>query len=84
MRPGTVPMIYKESLKEWIARLQLDKSGSVSGLVQMRYTGAPALNWRQAILRRDLTEETKDLEDSVREKMPGGLAVKMKTNRCAQ
>ena len=75
----TIPMIYKESLKEWIARLQLDKSGSVSGLVQMRYTGAPALNWRQAILRRDLTEETKDLEDSVREKMPGGLTVKMKT-----
>jgi hypothetical protein len=75
----TVPMIYKESLKEWIARLQLDKTGSVTGLVQMRFTGAPALEWRQAILRNDMTEETKNLEDSVKAKLPGGLNVTMKT-----
>ncbi len=75
---GTVAMLYKESMKEWIARLKLDNAGSVSGLVQMRYTGAPALTWRQAILRGDMTEETKNLEDMVKEKMPGGLTVKVK------
>lgn len=69
---------YKDSLEEWAARLQMDNAGSVTGLVQMRYTGSSALTWRQAILKGDLTEETKNLEDSVKEKMPGGLSVKMK------
>ena len=75
----TVAMPYKDSLEEWAARLKMDNAGAVTGIVQMRYTGSPALTWRQAFLRGDMTEETKNLEDSVKEKMPGGLTVKMKS-----
>jgi hypothetical protein len=75
----TVAMPYKDSQEDWAARLQMDNVGSMSGIVQMRYTGAPALTWRQAILRGDMTEETKDLEDSLKEKMPAGLTVKLKS-----
>lgn len=71
-------MNYKESLEEWAARLQMDNTGSVTGIVQMRYTGAPALTWRQAILQGDLKEETKAMEDLVRSRLPGGMNVKMK------
>ena len=77
---ATTPnMSYKESLEEWIGRLTIDKSGSVTGIVQMRETGAPALIWRQALLRGDLTDETKDLEDVLKKRMPAGMSVKLKT-----
>jgi Domain of Unknown Function with PDB structure (DUF3857)/Transglutaminase-like superfamily len=71
-------MNYKESLEEWAARLQMDETGKAKGIVQVRYTGAPALTWRQTILKGDLNEETKEMEDLVRSRLPGGMNVKMK------
>ena len=66
---------YTQSLIQRIADLVMDKSGEVQGKVTMRWTGSPALNWRQIALRGDETALKRDLRREMEEMLPGGMQV---------
>ena len=52
-------------------------NGDVDGVVQIGYTGDPALQWRQRALRQDQAEVEKEMEETARSMLPGGLTVKL-------
>ncbi|HEU4982854.1 MAG TPA: DUF3857 domain-containing protein [Acidobacteriaceae bacterium] len=71
--PGTN---YLENTTNNTARLTLDATGHVSGLLYIAMSGARALAWRQAALRGDETKVKKDFEDDLQSSMPPGVRVK--------
>ena len=68
---------YLDSKTVRVAKLTLDETGAASGIIQVGYTGDPALSWRQLALRRDQADVEKDMEESMRHMLPGGLTVKL-------
>ena len=59
------------------ANFTMNEHGEVTGTVKMIWTGAPALRWRQASLRGDITSLNRDLREAVERLMPGGMEVKV-------
>ena len=68
---------YTASRTQRVANLTMDEHGEVTGTVKMTWNGAPALRWRQASLRGDLTSLNRDLRVAVEHLMPGGMGVKV-------
>lgn len=68
---------YTDSNTVRVASLTMDQHGNVSGTVKIGYTGVPALNWRQEAIETDQAEVEKQMEDRLREMLPGGLTVKL-------
>jgi hypothetical protein len=73
----TPPENYNDSKTVRIAKLTLADNGDVDGVVQIGYTGDPALQWRQRALKQDQAEVEKEMEDATRRMLPGGLTVKL-------
>ena len=68
---------YNDSKTVRVAKLTMTDNGDVEGTVQIGYTGDPALQWRQRALRQDEAEVEKEMEDTMRNMLPGGLTVKL-------
>ncbi len=68
---------YKDARTIKVATLKMDETGSVNGTIKVGYSGTPALAWRQRALETDQTEIEHDLEESMRQELPGGLTVKL-------
>jgi hypothetical protein len=68
---------YKDSRTLRIANLTLDEHGEATGTVTLTWTGAPALNWRQASLRGDETSLNNDLRVAIEHLLPSGMEVKV-------
>ena len=74
---NTPPDPYTDSKTVRVANLTMDQQGNVTGTVKIGYTGVPALNWRQEAIETDQAEVEKQMEDGLREMLPGGLTVKL-------
>ncbi len=68
---------YRASSTERTANLTMDEHGAVHGTVSMRYTGAPALMWRQASLEGDDESFKRQMRESVEALLPRTLEVKL-------
>ena len=68
---------YTTSRTERIADLTMDPQGIVSGIVKMKYIGAPALSWRQTSLAGDATSLNDELRSNVEKLLPQGMDVKV-------
>jgi hypothetical protein len=55
----------------------LDEHGSVTGIVKMTWTGAPALTWRTRYLVGDRTSLQHDLHDSLERLLPSGMDIQV-------
>lgn len=75
----TPAMSYKDSQTDRIADLTMDEHGEASGVVILKFRGAPALHWRQARLRGDDTSLNHELETALEEMLPGGMEVHVKS-----
>ena len=74
---GTPNESYMDSIVTRVANLKMDEHGSVSGLVDLTFTGAPALRWRQKALTDDKETVERELKESVEHMLPGGMDVKI-------
>jgi len=70
---------YTASRTQRVAELTLNERGEAAGTIQMTWTGAPALNWRQRSLRGDRISLNHDLREAVERLMPAGLDAKVVT-----
>jgi transglutaminase-like putative cysteine protease len=68
---------YTYSQTARIANLTIDQHAAVSGTIEMRYTGSPALHWRQRSLTGDATSLEQEIRTSVEQMVPQGLEVKV-------
>jgi len=68
---------FKDSTTNRIADLTLDDQGVATGVVNIAYSGSPALRWRQEALRGDPTSLNNDLKESLEHSLPGGLDVEV-------
>jgi hypothetical protein len=66
---------YTNSKTVRVAQLTMDENGEVEGTVKVGYTGDPALAWRQRALTQDEDEVKKEIEEGMRDMLPGGLTV---------
>jgi hypothetical protein len=76
---GTPNQSYKDHRVDRIADLTMDEHGEATGTVTMTYRGAPALAWRQNLLRGDATSFNHDLQTAMEKMMPAGMDVKVKS-----
>lgn len=70
---------YIKSQTHRVADLQMDATGNVTGVVKMMYVGAPALYWRQDMLRGDKASLDHDLEESVKRLLPETMRLKLQS-----
>ncbi|MHB1022884.1 MAG: DUF3857 domain-containing protein [Acidobacteriaceae bacterium] len=70
---------YIKSQTHRIADLTMDVAGNVTGVVEMTYIGAPALYWRQELLRGDETSLDHDLEKRVKQLLPDTMRLKLQS-----
>lgn len=74
---GTPGESYTDSLVARIANLKMDETGSVTGKVDIKFTGAPALKWRHKALTDDKETVEREMKESVEQMLPGGMEVKL-------
>ena len=65
---------YKDSRTQRVANLEVDSQGLATGTVKMTWTGAQALELRQASLRGDNTSLQRELAAQVERLLPKGMA----------
>lgn len=68
---------YLASGENRVANLNLDETGVVSGRIDLRFTGAPALKWRQKALTADKESVERELKESVEHMLANGMEVKL-------
>jgi hypothetical protein len=68
---------YSDSKTVRVASLTMSEDGQVTGTVQVGYTGSPALSWRQQALQADQAAVEQQMEEEMRQQLPGGLTVKL-------
>lgn len=68
---------YTFSRIQRVANLTMDEHGAVSGTVELAFTGAPALRWRQQALRGDQTSIDKDLRVHLEHMLPASMEIKV-------
>src|SRR6202042_867748 len=68
---------YSFSQTSRVANLTIDQQAAVTGTIEMRYTGSPALHWRQRSLTGDATSLEQEIRTSVEQMIPQGLEVKV-------
>jgi hypothetical protein len=69
---------YLDNRLQRNAQLTLDPDGHIHGDIQETMSGVQALAWRQAALRGDEAETTRDFEQALQHSMPSGVQVKVK------
>jgi hypothetical protein len=74
---GTIGESYTFSSVIRIANLQMDDHGVVTGKIDLKFTGAPALKWRQKALTDDQEAVEREMKESVERMLPGGMDVKL-------
>ena len=77
MLAGTPTESYAESVVTRVANLKMDESGAVTGKVELKFTGAPALTWRHKALVDDKESVDREMKESVEHMLPGGMEVKL-------
>lgn len=68
---------YSASGVNRVANLQMDETGTVTGKVDLKFTGASALQWRHDALRNDRESLERKLKENVEQMLPGGMEVKL-------
>jgi hypothetical protein len=68
---------YRDNIAHRIAQLTVQEDGTVSGSVQLSYTGDRALLARQSTIDRSPDELKKYFEDELRDMLPGGLEIQL-------
>jgi hypothetical protein len=68
---------YKENKTERVANLTMNDHGDITGRVNLKFTGAPALRWRQQALKGDEESIKHSLRTSLEEMLPKTLEVKV-------
>lgn len=71
------PITYDKSVTGRNATLTLSEDGTVKGSVVLEFKGAEALEHRLDAIDRDEAGRRKDLEDELKDWLPGGAVVKM-------
>jgi hypothetical protein len=74
---GTPGENYTDSGVVRIANLNMDETGVVSGKVDLKFTGAPALKWRQRSLTNDREAVEREMKEHVEHMLPGNMEVKI-------
>ncbi len=69
----TPPNSMKDTITAHTADLTIDAHGGVTGTVKLLMNGLAALEWRQKALRSDPDEVNKQLNESLRGVLPGGV-----------
>ena len=73
----TVADNYKENKTERVANLTMDDHGGITGKINLKFTGAPALHWRQQALKGDEESIKHSLRTTLEEMLPKTLEVKV-------
>ena len=60
-----------------VANLTMDPVGKITGKLELSYSGAPALHWRQLALRGDEESVRHELRTSLEEMVPRTLEVEV-------
>jgi Domain of Unknown Function with PDB structure (DUF3857)/Transglutaminase-like superfamily len=68
---------YTYSRTQRVANLSIDEQGTVSGSINMTYSGSPALRWRQRSLTGDSTSLEREIRTTVENLVPQGLELKI-------
>jgi hypothetical protein len=68
---------YQDSTVIRVANLKMDETGVVTGKIDLKFTGAPALKWRQKALTDDQDAVEREMKESVERMLPGGMDVKL-------
>jgi hypothetical protein len=76
---GTSGDTYKDNTTARVANLTMAADGTVTGTIDMSYTGASALRWRHTALRGDEESLRHDLQTSLEGMLPKSLEVKVKS-----
>jgi hypothetical protein len=66
---------YADNKTSRVANLKMDPAGQVTGHIDLTFTGAPALRWRQAALRGDEDGVKHDLKTDLEKMVPKTLNV---------
>ena len=74
---GTPSESYQSSGVIRVANLKMDETGVVTGKVDLKFTGAPALKWRQKALTDDKETVEREMKEHVEHMLPGGMDVKV-------
>lgn len=74
---GTPGETYLDSGVVRVANLKMDETGIVTGKVDLKFTGAPALKWRQKSLTDDKETVERELKEHLEQMLPGGMDVKL-------
>jgi len=76
---STPPLRYTDSVTQRLADLTLDSDGTLHGTLQMNWTGAPALQWRERALVEDVESVKINMKDSVENLLPEGMKAELAT-----
>jgi hypothetical protein len=68
---------YSVNRQTRVANLSLDAEGQVTGKIDLKFYGAPALRWREAALRGDEESLHHQMQKHLEEMIPKGLEVKV-------
>jgi Domain of Unknown Function with PDB structure (DUF3857)/Transglutaminase-like superfamily len=74
---GTPGETYQSSGVIRVANLKMDETGVVTGKVDLKFTGAPALKWRQKALTDDKETVEREMKEHAERMLPGGMDVKV-------
>jgi hypothetical protein len=74
---GTPSEGYLDSAVIRVANLRMDETGVVAGKVDLKFTGAPALKWRQKALTDDKETVEREMKEHVEQMLPGNMDVKV-------
>jgi len=68
---------YTYSETDRVANLTIDQQAALTGTMEIKYRGSPALHWRQRSLTGDATSLEQEIRTSVEHMIPSGLEVKV-------
>ena len=74
---GTPGGSYLDSGEIRVANLKMDETGVVTGKLDLKFTGAPALKWRQKGLTDDKETVERNMKAHVESMLPGNMEVKI-------
>lgn len=69
---------YKANRTVRLASLELDEHGEMEGTVELRFSGSPALHWRQVALQGDDESTRTALRKHLESMLPGSVEISVK------
>jgi hypothetical protein len=70
---------YTQSETRRTGEITMNADGSARGTLQITWTGAPALDWRQVALRKDEAAVKDQMKDWAAERIPAGMQLNVET-----